>query len=663
MTRWWQRIGLVQIVVVLVVVGVARAEIGQQPVRAYGDRGIRSAGDVDHTAGGHRAEGLGARALQSVRSLPQRHLGDTAAAALVSGIAFGADERLPSRDRTIMRESGLSHLTAASGQNIALVAWLVIGMAWLAGAPRTFGVAAAMVALPGYVVVAGAGSSIVRAAIIGECALLAWLVGRLHSVWHALWLAACVLVWVQPGVHRELGFQLSFACAAALMAWAQPVTDWAHERGVPRFIGAAVVATSLCSIVTAPILVLQVGQAPAAAALANLVAVPLASIILVLGCVALLVDVVMEPAARPLLEVCAWCANVILWVARRAIHLPGAQVTSRLGVSVALCCAAAPAALHTVRRGRYRSDGGRPPGWWRAPAATAALVCALAVMAGSSSVDRVVAGRRLPRLPSARVPAATARIASFDVGQGDATAVITDHATVLIDTGRPGAGAVAQARALGIRRLSAVVMTHPSLDHDGDAVQVLRALHPRVVLVPTHVGRWPRLEQLRARGVRIEPVCRDAVIALSTAVVLRVVHPRCDGQSVGSTGDRHNDGAVVMVVEVNGRPMALLPADAEGAVTSRLQLPALPYLRVAHHGSDDGDLQVLLDQIRPRIAVISVGASNPYRHPRASTIATLTRAGTAVLRTDRDGAVVADLGPDGIRVWTRSRTPDQRDLQ
>jgi competence protein ComEC len=76
-------------------------------------------------------------------------------------------------------------------------------------------------------------------------------------------------------------------------------------------------------------------------------------------------------------------------------------------------------------------------------------------------------------------------------------------------------------------------------------------------------------------------------------------------------------------------------------------------LKVAHHGSADAGLADQLEQIRPRIAVISVGAHNDYGHPNASTMATLTgAAGLAVYRTDRDGRVIVES--DGQRISVRT---------
>jgi competence protein ComEC len=102
----------------------------------------------------------------------------------------------------------------------------------------------------------------------------------------------------------------------------------------------------------------------------------------------------------------------------------------------------------------------------------------------------------------------------------------------------------------------------------------------------------------------------------------------------------------------------LLAADAEGPVLTRLGLGPTDVLKVAHHGSADEALPRLLEQVRPRLAVIEVGADNRYGHPTPQALGALRAAAVPVRRTDRDGTVlvtpepVAD-GPPRLRVEAR----------
>lgn len=109
-----------------------------------------------------------------------------------------------------------------------------------------------------------------------------------------------------------------------------------------------------------------------------------------------------------------------------------------------------------------------------------------------------------------------------------------------------------------------------------------------------------------------------------------------------------------MVLASYGAFDALLTADAESDVTVPLRPPAVELLKVAHHGSEDAGLDSLLDLVRPRVAVISVGRGNDYGHPAPSTISTLSNyPGLAVYRTDEDGRVTVESDGAELAVTTQ----------
>jgi competence protein ComEC len=197
-----------------------------------------------------------------------------------------------------------------------------------------------MVAVAAYVVVVGGGASIVRAGVMAELMLAAWLVGRLGSLRHGLLASAALLVWAWPGVYRTLGFQLSYACVLALVAWAGPGTLWLRERGVPVAVGGAVVATASCTSITAPILLAATGSAPVLAGVMNLTAVPLAGMILLVGLPSCVAGLVNAAWAAPGLHLCAWLAGAVVWSANMALAMPLARTSSSLvcwGMPAAAC--------------------------------------------------------------------------------------------------------------------------------------------------------------------------------------------------------------------------------------------------------------------------------------------------------------------------------------
>jgi competence protein ComEC len=134
----------------------------------------------------------------------------------------------------------------------------------------------------------------------------------------------------------------------------------------------------------------------------------------------------------------------------------------------------------------------------------------------------------------------------------------------------------------------------------------------------------------------------------SGALHLEVEWPSESALEAGA-GDP-NQAAVVLLARWRSFSM-LLTADAEAEAVPVDPGP-IDILKVAHHGSDDAGLDALLDRTVPRLAVISVGADNPYGHPTPGTLETLARHGVPTLRTDREGDLQIDVTAQGWSVAT-----------
>jgi competence protein ComEC len=271
--------------------------------------------------------------------------------------------------------------------------------------------------------------------------------------------------------------------------------------------------------------------------------------------------------------------------------------------------------------------------------------------AASGALLLVVAGWWAVRPAPAWDQPAGLRVTFLDVGQGDAVLLETPSARVLVDQGPPEGNVAAQLTRMGIRSLSALVLTHPQRDHVGGAADVIRQLRVGVVLDPHLAATGPeREEAVAAARERRVPVrlAREGSEFRSGGLALRVLWP----PDPGLESEDPNLNAVVLVASF-GELDVFLPADAESDVTSRLHLSSYEILKVAHHGSADPGLDEELRVLRPHIAVISAGRGNDYGHPRPETLAALaTMPDLAVYRTDLHGRVV--LESDGRRLQVRT---------
>ncbi|HVG89012.1 MAG TPA: ComEC/Rec2 family competence protein [Gaiellales bacterium] len=225
---------------------------------------------------------------------------------LVAGVTLGDDSGLDDVERERFRTSGLSHIVAVSGQNVALVVAFTIvtlGLAGLLGGPARWTALAVTVL---YVLVTGAGPSVVRAGVAGGLTLTAWLVSRPVLRWHLVACGAVAVLAVNPLDLFNPGFQLSFAAVTAIMLVA--------PRFSPGF-GQAVAISVACSLATAPIAWWHFGRVAPMSVPANLLALPAVAPILALGLAAVLAGSLWPPLAAPLLGLADILAAYVLWVA------------------------------------------------------------------------------------------------------------------------------------------------------------------------------------------------------------------------------------------------------------------------------------------------------------------------------------------------------------
>jgi competence protein ComEC len=227
------------------------------------------------------------------------------ARALVAGIAVGDTSGLPFAERQSLRASGLYHVVAVSGQNVALLiafTLVALGVCGVIGTPARLAAGGVTTA---YVLVAGAGPSIVRAGVAGVLVSAAWLASRPAPPWHLLACGAAVVLGFDPLELFDPGFQLSFAAVAAIHLVAPRL------RGL---VGEAAAISIACTVVTAPIAWWHFGRLTPLAVPANLLALPAVAPILWLAIAATAVGSASPALAAPLLGLADLLARYVLWV-------------------------------------------------------------------------------------------------------------------------------------------------------------------------------------------------------------------------------------------------------------------------------------------------------------------------------------------------------------
>jgi competence protein ComEC len=535
-----------------------------------------------------------ARTRRHAVSAMQAALPSTSAA-LLAGLLLGERSHLPPELDAAFRRVGVYHILAVSGSNVALVAasaWAVLA---LAGAPRRVTALGALAVVAGFAAVVGPQPSVLRATLMAVLVLLALMLEREASVLNSLALAALVILAIRPADLLDPGFQLSFAATAGIVLAPMP-----RSR-----VAAAVAVSAAAQLAVLPIGLAHFNQLSTIGVLANLAVVPLAGLATVLGLFAVVAGLVSATLATWLFAA-AWPILILLrGVVAAAAAVPGALIHLPAPSLVAIGCYTA--ALASGLTG------------WRLRAIDPRAARRLGGLAGAL----ILVSALVTLWPVLRPPDGRLRVSVLDVGQGDAIVLEgPDGRTVLVDAGPGGpyrldAGERVIAPFLwnrGILRLDAALVTHDDVDHAGG------------------MGAIRRLFAVRESW---EGVVGDGPLALGGAVITPLA---------ASVGGR-NDAARVLRVDF-GLASILLASDIERAgeralLASGASLRAT-VLKVPHHGSRTSSGPDLLDGVRPSLALVSVGARNPYGHPDPGVLARLADAGADIYRTDRDGALLLE---------------------
>ncbi|MCT2006513.1 ComEC/Rec2 family competence protein [Micrococcus lylae] len=624
---------------------------GSRPAAHGGD------GVVSPDAGGGRE-----RLRAAFRDQADGTLG--AAGELIPGLVLGdRSAQSPETDQA-MKDAGLSHLSAVSGANCALLAGAVTGLLRLLRVNRTAVFAAVIATLVVFVVIVGPEPSVLRAAVMGGLGALALFGGRSRHAFTLLCLAGTAVVVAVPGLATEPALQLSVAATAGIILGARPAEAHLYRffghvlpGWAARWLSVTLAVTTCAHLACQPILLAMTGTVSAYAIPANMLAAPAVAPITVLGTAAAGLVLALPPVSAAIVWVIQLPAAYIGLVAHVCAGLPGALrpwPEGGLGLVLAVLTVAATAALYAVlllterrRHAPVRRQGLSAPRRGGRLTVSGVLVAVL-IASGAGGYSAVV----LPA-PAGQAPADWA-VAFCDVGQGDMAVLRSGpERAVVVDVGPEPEPAAACLEALGIARVDAVLLTHLHADHTGglDAAIALgapalrhatRGEGVRGLGLPAAAGEEagtdppPGSRRLRtgdresSGDVTWQVLLADEDAATendASAQILATVQTGRGPLRVFFTGDIEQDAADAWIA---GRHEDAAAPPAHAHLYS-----------VAHHGARNGGA-ALPRAVDADAYVVSAGRDNPYGHPHPQTLQVLAPLG-AVLRTDEAGTVVVSL--------------------
>ena len=597
---------------------------------------------------------LAAAARRAARGVIARAVGrwSPQSAVIVSAIVLGDRAGLDETMRRRLQEAGTYHVIAISGGNIAILAGLVLSLFASAGLAMRAASVAAIAVLVGYAMLVGGGASVNRATLMAVLYLCARALEHRGPPFNALAVASGLLLVADPLSIFDAGFVLTFGATAGILlggAW--------FGRHVPRQgwlrAPAALLLASLCAeTALLPVGALVFERVTFAGLVLNFAAIPLMGLAQLAGMALLPVALISARLADGLGFLAHLGASGLLWSAGLVDVAPwlAFRVPRPSAVAVFLYYAGLGAALSIA--------------WWRLGGERRRTLAAGCVLVSVAAAVWIVTAPASILWPPGR---GRLQVVFFDVGQGDSMLIRSPRGqAVLVDTGGlrgeggfdVGDRVVGPAlRALGVRRLDYLVLTHGDADHMAGAPSILRDFRPREIWEGVPVPPFEPLQRLRTQADRstvvwrtVHPGDRVAVDGLEL-VVWHPPLPDWERQKV------RNDDSIVLEVRY-GDVSVLLTGDigreVEQTLVDRLPASPLRILKVPHHGSGSSSSMAFLRAVRPAVAVVSAGRGNPFGHPVPQVLARYQAVGAQVFRTDRDGMVLleTDGGTVTLRTWT-----------
>jgi competence protein ComEC len=567
-------------------------------------------------------------------------------AGIVIALVFGDKNELDDEVIEMYQQQGLIHLLAISGLHVGLIVGSIFYLLIRIGLSREWTVIIIILVLPLYILLTGASPSVLRA---GTMTILFMLCYRFKIKIHPLDVISivCILqLLYDPYIIKNIGFQFSYLISFSLIISSNKLLNSFHS---PFKLSYTV--TMIAQLVSLPLVLWNNYELSIFTILLNIIYIPFISLlILPLSLFSVLLLNVYYPLAQPvvqLLDMLSTVSHEILeWLHLFGFGIivfgkPNFLIIGLLYCSVLylfLCWEKQVSLLHPV-------------------------FCILIILIFQLS---------LPHLSQ------DAKITFIDVGQGDSILIELPYrrATYLIDTGgyfKPNLEdwqerksnfdtgkdvVLPYLKALGIRELSGVILTHEDLDHVGGTPALLDGMKVKSLYYPKIEGAITTLKGIIGVTNRDPPPITLLTKGMNWQIgnaFFKVLNP--DFGQYGSD----NNYSIVLLVQLYGTRILFtgdLEETGEVDLIKEFKMLNASILKVGHHGSNTSTSPEFLQAVDPDLAVITVGSQNRFGHPSSSVVERLWENNIQVLRTDEMGAIKISINKNGEYRVVKAREED-----
>ena len=552
-------------------------------------------------------------------------------AGILNGFIFGGYTGIKSEIVKAYAATGIIHILSVSGTHIALVGGILTWLGTTIGLRRYTGILACAGVLF-YAVISGLSPPVVRSAIMGMLAFLAIWAGREKDSPTAFALAVIGMLSYEPSLIFDISFQLSFGATAGLLFLYPKLY---HHIKLPKFIGGALAVTIAAQLGVLPFIAWYFSSLSLSSLIANMIVVPIVEFVVVMGLAGVMLGTVMYFAGQAVFVLCSLILGIVNSMVLLLAELPGGYITIPSGNLYS-------GLIYYVVLA------------WIFGFLPKKMLQPQQIIARWPRQSMLALGGMFICLTVYCLWPQPVYVHFIDVGQGDATLITTPHRhALLIDAGGSMGSSnfdvgervvVPYLKHYGIKKLDYLILTHGHQDHAGGAAGVANNLTVKNILLSRETFTGSVENLIRVHPAGIVPVYEGQSIMLD-GVKLVAVHAISPHKATPG-----NEVSCVFRVEYRQRSFLVtgdLDADGEEEMLAK-PLGRVDVLKVGHHGSKSSSTARFLQALSPEYAIISVGYNNRFGHPHAETLKRLSQCNIKVLRTDQQGAIIAQT--DGVQL-------------
>lgn len=567
------------------------------------------------------------------KSLPPQQAG------LLNGMLIGYRQDLSEEVEAAFSASGLTHIMAVSGSNIAFIMLPLVFLFKKLKVRQKYANIFIIAILILFTLITGFEPSVLRAVIMAIVILAGQIISRETEIFTSISFAALLLLIYNPGILFNIGFQLSFAATLSLVLFYKNLKPMLSFKFLPEFIVDVLASTIAAQIGVLPITVFYFNTVSVVSIVSNLLVVPVVEFITILGSLMAIFGQIHIVFSQLIGYINNVLLSFVLVVTKVSASMPW-SVKTLVTPSIFLVLSYYAVILYF---------------FWCRPKYNFKLKFKYAITAAVIMVGTIFYGIFIPK---------GLEVVFLDVGQGDCAFIQTYKGkTVLIDGGGYSSASANSTSVgenivipflldYGVDKIDLIIASHGHDDHIQGLIPVLRKMKVGCLIipeVPLDSGLKIIYDIAQEEKIKVQMCSRGDVIKLDDKTYFDVLSPNKEILIQESPSNNNS-----LVVKLHYEKVKILftgdieKETEEMLVADKVDLSS-DVLKAAHHGSDTSSTKAFLEEAMPDIAVISVGKNN-YGHPSGYVLNLMKDIGIVVFRTDFDGAIVLRTYGEDIKL-------------